>query len=603
MWDALPPKAKDCQHSVAQKLFDSKETVLNNQLNAFLASSQTLEDYPDLEAYLAPFSFVQVAERLIEAAHKDLGHARPKNFRMTMLSLNMRLPELDKFLALNPQGFSMLVDAFGEAREFAHFADMFPCHRNHPELLKVGRSKKRDLLLAFARHALYRDSMMQFAENEEAVQVQTRETKAIEHAHAQFNLKQKQKPVTEHSLVANLVSDCVRDLAWSDPGRVFSIVLKQGDVEVLKLFTPVLLQPSQMRRPVHAPCTLKSFQRNDIIVTLFENRGTRAKPLVSSVVVGRSEVMSIGPLVESMGIDQLLQSLWCWSKHGHIKYVLPLMGGEVSKLLWSMMQHGAFPKTEQSFVPPEKETPSMEALVSNRFAKETHDGGYLLTELAIQRMDFLRELGSHKPLASMGGPLLADMSDLQLLAEMRSQGWKWLHLPAKQQKDLSYKPGNDLLWYTSGVTVSRFYMMCLLDARRLAESFGINEIPHGQMADTYEHIFGGMCPKDAARKALQQKRKQSVPLALEADVDLADQAEAEPRHETAKRSRGFSPASDEAEVDLGLDVPQSPLADPPEAHCLMALCLTRRKVSLEYLRLQVVTLPQALVPSRMCLIQ
>ena len=161
---------------------------MNNQLNAFLASSQTLEDYPDLEAYLAPFSFVQVAERLIEAAHKDLGHARPKNFRMTMLSLNMRLPELDKFLALNPQGFSMLVDAFGEAREFAHFADMFPCHRNHPELLKVGRSKKRDLLLAFARHALYRDSMMQFAENEEAVQVQTRETKAIEHAHAQFNL-------------------------------------------------------------------------------------------------------------------------------------------------------------------------------------------------------------------------------------------------------------------------------------------------------------------------------------------------------------------------------------------------------------------------------
>lgn len=165
-------------------------------------------------------------------------------------------------------------------------------------------------------------------------------------------------------------------------------------MQTLKLFTPVLLQPSQMKRPVHAPCTLKNFQRNDLIVTLFENRGSAQKPVVSSIVVGRSETLSMQSLVESLGISACLSSLQLWRKSGGVKYILPLMGGEVSKLLELMVQHGALPNSQHSFMVPSKFVLSMECLESHRFAEQVSDGGYLLTKNAVQRLDFLRELGS-----------------------------------------------------------------------------------------------------------------------------------------------------------------------------------------------------------------
>lgn len=294
-------------------------------------------------------------------------------------------------------------------------------------------------------------------------------------------------------------------------------------MQTLKLFTPVLLQPSQMKRPVHAPCTLKNFQRNDLIVTLFENRGSAQKPVVSSIVVGRSETLSMQSLVESLGISACLSSLQLWRKSGGVKYILPLMGGEVSKLLELMVQHGALPNSQHSFMVPSKFVLSMECLESHRFAEQVSDGGYLLTKNAVQRLDFLRELGSPQCLATLGGPALSDMSTFRLFAEMRSRGWKWSLKPLKEQKGLSYSIGGELVWFTSGVTVHRFYLLCLLDFERLAASHGLKEIPHGLLAETYEYIFGGMLPVDAARRTLQNKRKRPAKESLHVDVELADE--------------------------------------------------------------------------------
>ena len=89
LWEALPQATKPLQHSKAIELFTGP---LRSVLDAFLAGSGALEDYQPLEHFLAPFSFVQIAERIIESAHKDMG-AIPRHSGVTALSVQLRAPQ------------------------------------------------------------------------------------------------------------------------------------------------------------------------------------------------------------------------------------------------------------------------------------------------------------------------------------------------------------------------------------------------------------------------------------------------------------------------------------------------------------------------------
>ena len=511
LWLALPAAAKKQQHAHVQKLFGNSDSILTQELHAFIASDHALETYPNLEKFLAPFAFVQVAERLIEAAHKDLGHSRPKNFSMTMLSLNMRMPELHKFLSIDrgTEAFSLLVESFNEARHIQNFVKMFPCHRGHPDFLQLCRSKDKHKFLSVVRKALYRDSLMQFADNKDALKF---------HERARPKGKTKSTKTTEDMLVANLAADCVRNVAWETPGSVFSI--KEAGHELtakFKWFSPVLLQPSLLKQPAHAPGTLQDYQRNDVVVTVFANQGSPEKPVVSAIVLGKNEVLSFQSVVQSLGIDQFLESFCLWSKSGDVRYVLPLLGGQVSKVLRKMVECGALPKACARFAAAESESSAMESLLSAGYVEQGNDG-YLLTESALKRMDFLRGLTSPKALVFSDRLSLTEMTELQLFARMRSEGWKWSLLPTKEQQQIVFKLGQDRVWFTAGVTVSRFYMMCLLDAKRL-KTLGIAEIPHGMPSEVYESVFAGTLVSEAQRRFSQSKRKRQVPLDVDVEVE------------------------------------------------------------------------------------
>ena len=176
LWGELPANARSEQHALTRSLF--LDPRLSSALEAFLASEAgLLEDFPVLEEFLAPFSFVQVAERTIEAAHKDLSQQQPKHFSMNLLSINMRLPELDRYLAGDASRFGSLVAAFHKVRRLRLFAESFPCHRNHPKLLTLRKCKKGSRFEGFVKEAFYRDVSMQFADNKEAAAVHTQEVK------------------------------------------------------------------------------------------------------------------------------------------------------------------------------------------------------------------------------------------------------------------------------------------------------------------------------------------------------------------------------------------------------------------------------------------
>ena len=221
MWDGLSEAVRKQQHLLVKDLFhNTGPGTLREQMDIFIDEEKHLEECGELEAWFAPFSFVQVAERLIEAAHKDVGQ-RPKNFTMTTLSLNLRMPELNEFLAKDPSSFATLVESFEEARDLKKIANLFPCYRNHPDFVALAQTKQLRLFERFARQAFYRDSRMQFAENLEGVKNHEKQKKTVEKANAKISSKKKAPP-SETTIIANLSSDCLRERAWLEPGLVFS---------------------------------------------------------------------------------------------------------------------------------------------------------------------------------------------------------------------------------------------------------------------------------------------------------------------------------------------------------------------------------------------
>ena len=284
----------------------------------------------------------------------------------------------------------------------------------------------------------------------------------------------------------------------------------------------LLLQPSRIRRPSSAPGASQYYDRNDMVCTCFENRGSQERPLVSALLdIGKTETLSLTDSAQKLGVDKFLLDLKVWTRPGDLQYTLPMYGGKTNLLLKSMLESGALPRSSRAYICPPDLLSSMQALESAEYVKRSSQG-HVLTSRAIANIQFWRELGCAVPFASSDNVSLQNMTLLQLVHQMRAEGWSWSRMPVKKQRTCSFAMGEDKTWFTSGVTVSRFYLMCLLDARRLRESHKILEIPHGLVAEAYEKIFRGQQPANAVSECMVEtrKRKSMDSSGLAPDVEI-----------------------------------------------------------------------------------
>ena len=103
LWDDLPHDAQQLQHTLACQLF--LPGPLRRELDSYLTDDDAfLEDVPLLAEFLAPLTFTQVAERIIEAAHKEMGTVS-KAKSPAALSVALRSSELNRRLALQDSFF------------------------------------------------------------------------------------------------------------------------------------------------------------------------------------------------------------------------------------------------------------------------------------------------------------------------------------------------------------------------------------------------------------------------------------------------------------------------------------------------------------------
>ena len=92
------------------------------------------------------------------------------------------------------------------------------------------------------------------------------------------------------------------------------------------------------------------------------------------------------------------------------------------------------------------------------------------------------------------------MTVFELINELQVEGWTWRRwLPksarpkraeAKHPTPDGYIVGQAKLWFTSGVTVVKQYVLALLSAEDL-KSQGLAMVPHGKDQRTYQQILMG----------------------------------------------------------------------------------------------------------------
>ena len=186
LWHDLPEDARSMQHVMAQELFSPGP--LRDDLQRFVSDCEPLNACPRLEEYLAPLTFVQIAERIIEGAHKDLG-TLPKRHSMTALSIQLRAPELNRSLPLKPDSFESLLEQFVIARKVRRFSDVFPCFKAHPLFQALARQRRRApsrAHLKVLRSILYRDATVQHGDLRESVQWHKSQKKLLDQAKLAF---------------------------------------------------------------------------------------------------------------------------------------------------------------------------------------------------------------------------------------------------------------------------------------------------------------------------------------------------------------------------------------------------------------------------------
>ena len=94
---------------------------------------------------------------------------------------------------------------------------------------------------------------------------------------------------------------------------------------------------------------------------------------------------------------------------------------------------------------------------------------WCFTEAGLTALDTCWRLRRPLRVCAIRDGLLTDMTDFELLLCLRSDGWtwgRWLSAAQRQKKGVpsSYEVGSPKVWYSSGLSACRSYLLCLLMA-------------------------------------------------------------------------------------------------------------------------------------------
>jgi hypothetical protein len=142
-----------------------------------------------------------------------------------------------------------------------------------------------------------------------------------------------------------------------------------------------------------------------------------------------------------------------------------------------------------------------------------------LTHNALRRLVFGRPLLNPRDVHEPRELPLPQLSTFELLQVCWRSGWTWAFMSRRSQRTRFYdcKAGAPKVFYTTGLSVGKSYLLALLSAEQVFEK-GIKQIPHGATEAVYQGILEGKPPREVRRLTLDVeqeprllKRKQPEP--------------------------------------------------------------------------------------------
>lgn len=164
----------------------------------------------------------------------------------------------------------------------------------------------------------------------------------------------------------------------------------------------------------------------------------------------------------------------------------------IAECVTNLVQSEALPGTD-SYVDLPTSNELQELLSQGFILCEETSGRYQLTHSGVNSLLTFR---LHAPPTQVSAFMLTDSEPTvhMMLQDLEDQGWRWEILPSPKKRKREhecYTIGGDKIWRTSGLSVHKPYLQCLLDAERLQSQFGIQSIPHGCVQDVYVGLLKG----------------------------------------------------------------------------------------------------------------
>ena len=223
--------------------------------------------------------------------------------------------------------------------------------------------------------------------------------------------------------------------------------------------------------------------------------------------------VALFPDLVKFELGTLQNNLLEWTAAGPLQYHFGLLGicdcaSEISTVN-ELVQNKAWPDGEEG-VELHSSQDCIADLKHLGHIVRAPRGGYRLTEAGMRALRCARVASDPQPALRLRSHLpLKDRTAYELAMALQDAGFQWRQLPrnTSQREKLAYRvddASSALEWYTASTHLSRPYLLCLLQAQTLRDSFGTESIPHwhGLGDKAYSRMLEGKPPSSPPRLAV-----------------------------------------------------------------------------------------------------
>ena len=521
------------------------------ELDRFIAGTPRASLQHFALVVIAGFKFLPVCETTIEAKHGRVSlENRMKKLGPVRVSLANRLPMLEKWLTRGVFSLEDLLNKFEEARQLKATIHTLGIAQ-HPSMSNSSGMKSSHMRNRVGK-MLYRcdlDNMMFSLKKPMRLHKQKQAAKRVKAARLCVSNKEVD---TSTCLLQTLMRDHFAVVARD--ACTFSLPVAHARLQTLTEFLEkpesskkrghgesrgsgsdeqVLLPDHEGDEPV--PVDSRMFFKmlltnpsakisvpvvvgagglissNYVAVTFHQSQrqdGLEDSHIISGTpsALGKSrDAVFLLDLFESAPPEQVLETAAKWNKvspiwsvkNFHIEGVTLL---EIAQVIDTLIKRGAHPGCHSSTSfssPSEVEENILNALEAHGIV--TRDcRTWRLTADGLSRLSLMEKLEQPINLFSVRPDLaLEDRSSMELAMMLQGEGWNWQEWISKSRQTRKtgkspseYRRGDELTWYSTTRSVSKYYLMCLLKSSTLFDN-GLVAVPHSDTDKVYQNILVG----------------------------------------------------------------------------------------------------------------